>query len=680
MQCRNIIFYCSFRMLEALRLLDLQNNTFERFPVQLCQLKKMEKLNLNENGHLKTLDSGIQSMKELSDLSLRSCFALSSPPLNFCMQGIDAVKQYFADLSKGVSEKLPSATVAVIGQSGAGKTSLIWTLQRDRRVCTGYAKGDQRATKVFNVEEVEVKKTTLRFIDFGGQDIYHQTYRLTLRENCIPVIVVDLQEYDRLSNEIRDREAVRALYFDWMAHLYLAQPNLPPPKLVLTHKDKFPTDEEFEKVKSRFLATTNAVRDAIVFEEDQLNRPLFYRPTNVSEDVFDKNDIFSVGIDEDYSVFKKLKERLHECYQIYLREVPKVWEDIEATIQKQAGCFLKFDHLLGLLQKEHQEVERGQLEIVLSYLHDCGKVLWYKNVDLLKNYVFHKISEVTRLLKILFDHDDEVARWHQRNVQFKQCKINSTWLSKGKYENLVKKFQEEEGIISSTLLAYLIQKESEFTEDEAIDVALKILTSFRLVFGVVMFNGEMSYIVPHLSKGYLRTRPKLDSDIQLQVELVFKGLNLPRYVFHEMTAGLFDLGSPEQTVPSVLRNGGIVVVGGCTIRLVHDAKSGKATISVSSNLNALPASWGHLTDVVNKTIQRIRETWKAVRLVCILYCPHCKLKGSRYMQRTENPPWCVLHEQGTGADDSSSFRSLKRVKCGKDNEDEVHSALVAPCK
>ena len=661
--------------MEALEILDLQKNAFKKFPEQLCHLKNLKNLNLNENGDLETLDSGIQAMSALSELSLHSCYALSSPPLNFCNQGILAVKQYFTDLERGVSESLPSVTVAIIGRALAGKTSLIWTLQRQERCCTGYVKGDHRATQVFEFEDVEVQNTKFRFIDFGGQDIYHQTYRLTLRENCIPVVVVDLKEYDGLSRTIGDREAVRQSYFDWMAHLYLAQPNLPPPMLVLTHKDMFP-DEEFEKVKSRFLATSNAVRNTIVTEIDQLNRPRFDNPEQPLQDLFAKQDIYSIGIDEDYSIFEKLTKQLHDCFQVYVQKVPKIWDEVDAIIRKQETGFLRFTDLLDLLQPTHLVFDKDQLEIVLSYLHDCGKVLWYKNVDLLKDYVFHKIPEVTKLLKILFDHRDEKARWHCRARDFQPCYINSKRFDRDLYNKSVEQF--EEGIISSSLLAYFIQSESVFKEDESLNVALKLLTSFRLVFGPVWLNNECSYIAPHLRQRYLASRPRLDSDIQLYVELVFKGLGLPRYVFHEMTAGIFDLSSPKQATPSAFKNGATVVVGGCTVRLVHDAKSGKASISVSSNVDVITESWKLLVEIVNGTIKRVRETWKAVKLVCILHCPHCKLKGSKYVQKTENPQWCVLHEQPS-AEDTRKRVISKRMNCGKDIED-VHAALISPCK
>jgi len=66
--------------------------------------------------HLHTLDTGY-------------CSALTSPPLEVCQEGSNAVRQYYTDLSNITGRNLPFATIAVLGNSMAGKTSLIRTLQ-----------------------------------------------------------------------------------------------------------------------------------------------------------------------------------------------------------------------------------------------------------------------------------------------------------------------------------------------------------------------------------------------------------------------------------------------------------------------------------------------------------------------------------------------------------------------
>jgi len=214
-----------------------------------------------------SLNPEILQLTHLESFRTDGCDALTSPPLEVCKRGLDAVRQYYTDLAKGAGRNLPFATIAVLGQTMAGKTSLIRTLQSTdrKRVLTNRSPNAEydETTKVFNVEEVEVDGTTLRLIDMGGQEVYHITYHLTLRQNCVPVIVVNMEQYDQISKMSTDREAVRKLAFDFMSHLYLAHPSLGPPKLIFTHKDKFPS-EIFQQLRRKFLEVSEQLCKNII--------------------------------------------------------------------------------------------------------------------------------------------------------------------------------------------------------------------------------------------------------------------------------------------------------------------------------------------------------------------------------------------------------------------------------
>ena len=120
-------------------------------------------------------------------IDIEGCKSITSPPEGVSKQGILAMRKYFADLEKGGKKNF--IPVTVIGQSMAGKTSLIQSMQKTKRVLSKRCddiKLDE-ATKVFRVCEVDFDEASkLVFHDFGGQVIYHFAYPLSSRSQIIP--------------------------------------------------------------------------------------------------------------------------------------------------------------------------------------------------------------------------------------------------------------------------------------------------------------------------------------------------------------------------------------------------------------------------------------------------------------------------------------------------------------
>jgi len=143
-------------------------------------------------------------------IKVYKCKALTTPPHEVCTQGLLDIRQYYRDLAKYKGESLPLVTIVVIGNTMAGKTSLIRTLQSEerKRVLTNHGPevAIDETTKVFKVEELKVNNTVLRLIDLGGQPVYHMTYQLTLKQSRIPIVVVNMPHYDQLAREKGERE------------------------------------------------------------------------------------------------------------------------------------------------------------------------------------------------------------------------------------------------------------------------------------------------------------------------------------------------------------------------------------------------------------------------------------------------------------------------------------------
>jgi len=257
-QFKMYTFY-SLGALHSLRNLYISHNRFKEIPDSVYSLKSLETLNLSHNSDLELRNSKFLQLTMLKKNNLVYCEKIKFPPHRVCEQGVEAIRQFFLDLRMGAGNNLPLVTIAVIGNTMAGKTSLIKTLQnvgRTRVLTNRNAENKiDETTKIFTVEKLEVENVPLQLIDMGGNEVYHTTYQLALHQNCIPVIVVNLAQYRDHVKKSSKREAVRRLAFDYMSHLYLANPSMGSPKLVLTHKDLF-SDTEFGKLKHGFLSTS----------------------------------------------------------------------------------------------------------------------------------------------------------------------------------------------------------------------------------------------------------------------------------------------------------------------------------------------------------------------------------------------------------------------------------------
>ena len=198
----------------------------------------LEVLDVSENRALRCIPAGVFRLPKLMRIHIIGCRSLTSPPEAVSIQGLSALRKYFSDLDKGGKRNF--IPVTVIGRSMAGKTSLIKTIQQTKQVlskrnCT--SKRDE-ATKVFKVSEADFDEVSkLVFHDFGGQAIYHFAYPLSTRSQFIPMLVIDIEAFDKLAKSEGVDAACKKVCFDWLSHLYLSCPQAGPPFIVLTHRD-----------------------------------------------------------------------------------------------------------------------------------------------------------------------------------------------------------------------------------------------------------------------------------------------------------------------------------------------------------------------------------------------------------------------------------------------------------
>lgn len=646
----------------------------------LSQLTNLQSLDLTNNRHMTSLTPELLNMENLASLDCSICESLVSPPYAVCIEGIGVVKQYYKDIQSDGSSEVSEATVAVIGRSMSGKTSLIKTLLRSDGVRELTNRDADAAvdetTRVFKIEKLSVGENTLQFIDFGGNEIYQSTYQFTLKQNCIPIVVVNMKEFEKLYLEVKGNEAVRCAYFDWLSHLYLVNPELRAPKLVFTHRDAY-SKEAFEELRGYFFLATEGVLKLIRLEEKSAAGCLprlgksFAEIRHFKSDVmFRREDVYVVGAKYE-AVFDGLRSRIISESQQVIKNVPNLWKDIAQTLSGLQGGYETFPKVLELVTRQ-KLADEDQLKAILAYLHNSGHIIWYRGKESLETLIFYDISVVTELLHVLFTHNEDV--WTNRQLGITEDTLVDFLIDCDvEFNELAQEFLQT-GMMREKLLQHLLISETSFTSSEKMDVAVTLLSSFQLLFKMDDASGTPTYAMPYFSQDYLtnltacKTKP-----VKLTVDMAFGGLPLPQYVYHQISVKL--LNDYQDCTEKMVRKNGVEMTDDDSIlQLLQDYKSRKLTIFVATSCQKICRAWEMLTSATQSTVKYINSTWRASKITCTNICAHCSLVEEKRPKRHINPSWCQPPEKdeplNTVAESSSG-------ECGKYKN--VPACLLHPC-
>lgn len=626
--------------------LSITYNAFSQLPPVIFKLGELKELNLYSSGSLTRIDEGILHLTNLETLNCNDCVFLEYPPYVVCKQGYVAVKNYITDLKadKGGSDIV--VPVSIIGNSMAGKSSLVRSLQRGTRCLTHRSKYSplDEATKVFRFEDLRLPNSTVRFWDHGGQDIYHIVYQMALRDNYIPLIVVNLKQFYVLSQSRGSKEAAKQVCFNWLCHLYLACPQLGSLILVLTHADKIAC---VHSQKQLLLSAIEAIRSEIFAGErrcDELQKTLAIQHlSNKQQPIFRPEDIFVFSNDlTETSNIEALKANLDcRCRQRFMM-LPQLWERVGEFIENQTDKpYLKISDVKAKFADSDCDCE-----IILRFFHNLGKIFRFEREEKLSEYIFHQFSVITEMIAVLFHHHS-ADLWKSRVSSFSSFTHNQITIGTQRYEYLVEQFLET-GVIDEVLLAHLLVTESRLP----FDVAISLLQSFYILHGPIYQNLDKSYILPYFANRYMGTSWETDGDVQLRLSLVFGGLGLPKYAFQLMTVAVLNHASDPNSVITVAKNGATVRCQGYSTHFVHDHNTNKVTLQIATTLSLLAKSWKNLLET-SKSVLNVTNTWKACHAEVVIYCAHCLFLRDPNPAYEVDPSWLHTIYQNKSEENAS---------------------------
>ncbi|MBN8581828.1 MAG: leucine-rich repeat domain-containing protein [Anaerolineae bacterium] len=178
--------------LQNLIILDLGGNKITTLSLEVTQLKHLVLLGIGNN-NLNNLPIEINNLRNLIYIFTGGNPLEIAIPQKW-VDGFSAkeIMKYYKKLHEEGGCPLGEARVLVVGEANAGKTKLIRGLLFDEY---GEKFKDSRTpTDGIEVTLNEEEGISLRFWDFGGQEMMHSTHTFFLSQRCVYVLLADSTE------------------------------------------------------------------------------------------------------------------------------------------------------------------------------------------------------------------------------------------------------------------------------------------------------------------------------------------------------------------------------------------------------------------------------------------------------------------------------------------------------
>jgi internalin A len=351
--------------LTNLYMLALDGIQLTQLPTWIGQLSNLQFLTLSNN-QLTQLPPELGQLSNLRQLYLDNNPDLLTPPPEVVTRGTSAILQFLQELQKDSSIRY-EAKLLVIGEGGTGKSSLLRSLRNEPF-------DDQLST----THGIEVSRLTLphpqqpgtemilNTWDFGGQHIYHATHQFFLTKRSLYLVAWNARlgvQQGRLDFWL---ETIRALAPD------------APVMLVATHSDERAPDINYRSYQEQY-------------------------PQLVGS--------FSVS-NKDGAGLAELKDALARhaaAIRLMGQPWPRRWLEVEQQLQGRPE-----HHIDAHIYTECCTSKDVDTEVAMGtlgdYLHDLGKMLYFRDDPVLSNFVVLKPNWVTKAIsRVLTDEQTRAA-------------------------------------------------------------------------------------------------------------------------------------------------------------------------------------------------------------------------------------------------------------------------------
>jgi internalin A len=306
---------------------------------------------------------------------------LINPPPEIVEQGNDAILNYFQERQQGDVDHLYEAKMLIVGEGGAGKTSLLRRLYRpDLALPT-----EKETTKGIAIHRHEFRLKNgrsfrLNVWDFGGQEIYHATHQFFLTRRSLYLLVDDTR---------KDHKSVSDEGFKYWLELIDLFGGRSPVLIFQNEKGGRSKAIDFDgiaahysNVKERYAGNLEKATAA-----DQLCAAVEFFAANLSH----------IG-----------------------EELPARWIKVRTDIENRAtkAPFITQQEYFEIYRR-HMDFDRAKALHLSRYLHDLGVFLHFQDDKLLAGIVILQNQWATEaVFRVL---DDEIVKSHRGRFSEADC-------------------------------------------------------------------------------------------------------------------------------------------------------------------------------------------------------------------------------------------------------------------
>ncbi|GAC1350076.1 MAG: hypothetical protein NVSMB27_29160 [Ktedonobacteraceae bacterium] len=351
--------------LANLQRLYLQNNQLSRIPAEIGKLTKLEWLSL-ENNQLSYIPVEIGKLTKLKRIFLENNPSLLTVPPEIVARGTSDILAFLRELEKNSITRY-EAKLLVVGEGGTGKSSLLRAIREqefDSTLSTTHGIEVDRLPLPYS--KLTGGEITLNTWDFGGQQIYHATHQFFLTKRSLYMVVWNA------------RQGVEQGRLDyWLETIRSLAPDAPV-LLVATHIDERAPDINYQSYKGTY---------------PQLVGHLSVSNAN------------GTGITELKTTLTNFALQLPIMGQPW----PKKWVQVEERLLSRFEHHINAESYIKTCSNCGVEVEFAQGTLG-HYLHDLGKILYFRDDYVLSNLVVLKPNWVTKAIsRVLTDETTRKA-------------------------------------------------------------------------------------------------------------------------------------------------------------------------------------------------------------------------------------------------------------------------------
>jgi GTPase SAR1 family protein len=311
---------------------------------------------------------------------------IRTPPPEIAARGIGAIREYFAQLAESGEDYLFEAKLLILGEGGAGKTSLAaklidpqYALQPDEVSTEGIA------VRQWNFSTKDKKSFTVNIWDFGGQEIYHATHQFFLTKRSLYLLVADSRKED-------------TDFYYWLKVIELLGGNSP----ILIIKN----------------------------EKQDRHREIDQRALKASFESLQQVRVVNLATN------RGLSDAIREI-QKYITELPHIgtplpskWVKVRQALEAHPENYIDMEEYRRICM-EYGFSSSDDACRLSEYLHDLGVCLHFQQDPLLKKILILKPKWGTDAVYRVLDNKEIMAAYGR----FKRRDLSSIW-QEPQYENM----------------------------------------------------------------------------------------------------------------------------------------------------------------------------------------------------------------------------------------------------